>query len=107
MNKMMTIGEAVSKLKGDYCVARRGWNGKGMFLFLVKDDVVDANLNNIYLHCFSRHRVQPYIMMFTADRKIVPWLCSQADLLAEDWVEIVPAVDQYEAGQINGRMDDE
>ena len=107
MSKMMTIGEAVNELKEGFCVARRGWNGKGMFLFLVKDDVVDANLNNIYLRFFSRHKVQPYIMMFTADRQIIPWLCSQADLLAEDWVEIVPAVEQYKAGQIDGRMDDE
>jgi hypothetical protein len=27
----------------------------------------------------------PYIYMFTADEKLVPWLASQSDLLAEDW----------------------
>lgn len=27
----------------------------------------------------------PYIYMKTADGGLVPWLCSQTDLLAEDW----------------------
>ena len=27
----------------------------------------------------------PYVYMKTADNKLVPWLCSQTDLLAEDW----------------------
>lgn len=30
-----------------------------------------------------------YVTMKTADGKIVPWLCSQTDLLAVDWV-VVP-----------------
>ena len=30
--------------------------------------------------------MQTYIAMRTADNKIVPWLCSQTDALAEDWV---------------------
>ncbi|WP_400183919.1 DUF2829 domain-containing protein, partial [Klebsiella pneumoniae] len=27
----------------------------------------------------------PYIAMKTADEKLVPWLASQTDVLAEDW----------------------
>lgn len=27
----------------------------------------------------------PYLQMFTADKKLVPWLASQTDVLAEDW----------------------
>ena len=27
----------------------------------------------------------PYIEMKTADNKLVPWLASQTDMLAEDW----------------------
>jgi len=26
--------------------------------------------------------------MKTVDGSIVPWLCSQTDLLAEDWIEV-------------------
>jgi hypothetical protein len=29
--------------------------------------------------------VLPYITMKTADNKIVPWLASQTDILADDW----------------------
>ena len=29
--------------------------------------------------------VLPFIAMKTADDKIVPWLCSQTDMLANDW----------------------
>lgn len=28
----------------------------------------------------------PYLEMKTADNKLVPWLASQTDILAEDWV---------------------
>ena len=27
----------------------------------------------------------PFILMKTADNKLVPWLASQTDILAEDW----------------------
>lgn len=27
----------------------------------------------------------PEIMMFTADKKLCSWLCSQTDMTAEDW----------------------
>lgn len=28
----------------------------------------------------------PYLMMFTATKEFVPWLISQTDALAEDWM---------------------
>ncbi len=31
---------------------------------------------------------QPYVFMHTADGGRVPWLCSQTDLLASDWVTV-------------------
>jgi hypothetical protein len=31
----------------------------------------------------------PHVDMKTADDKVVPWLCSQTDMLAEDWQEVV------------------
>jgi len=34
----------------------------------------------------------PYIYMFTADQQLVPWLASQTDVLAEDWLEVVVQV---------------
>ena len=34
--KNLNFGEALAHLKNGYCVARDGWNGKGMFLTLVQ-----------------------------------------------------------------------
>jgi hypothetical protein len=69
---MLSIGEAVEALKNGHRVCRAGWNGKGMYLRL---QVPDA---------YSKMTL-PYVYMFTADCNLVPWLCSQTDLLATDW----------------------
>jgi hypothetical protein len=46
----------------------------------------------MFLFCVSEWECQqehypalPFIAMKTADDKVVPWLASQTDLLAEDW----------------------
>lgn len=69
----MNFGEALLHLKGNGAVAREGWNGKGMYLTL---QVPDEN---------SKMR-QPYIYITPVGGELVPWVASQSDLLAEDWV---------------------
>lgn len=72
----MNFGEAIEKLKSGSKVAREGWNGKNMWLNLqVPDEHSKMTL--------------PYIYMFIADKNQVPWLASQTDMLAEDWVTIL------------------
>lgn len=51
-------------------VARSGWNGRGMWIFLVQP---------------THPGHLPYLAMSTATGDIVPWLASQTDLLAQDW----------------------
>ena len=68
----MEIGDAVSAMRSGLKVARSGWNGKGMWLAL---QVPDAH---------SKMGL-PYVYMRTATGELVPWLCSQSDLLATDW----------------------
>ena len=91
----MNFGEAIASLKQGKRVARKGWNGKGMFLYLVGGSVVDKQLlrgeasaqpilNNVKCAVFNAH-----IDMKTADGSVcIGWLASQTDMLAEDW-EIV------------------
>lgn len=67
------FGKALEALKAGKKVARQGWNGKGMWLNL---QVPDAH---------SKMSL-PYIYMFTACQNQVPWLASQTDVLADDWV---------------------
>lgn len=68
----MNIGETVQALKAGRVVARRGWNGKGVYLKLQVPDI-------------HSKMTLPYVYMSTAQGDLVPWLCSQTDLLAEDW----------------------
>lgn len=83
----LTFGQAVSALKNKKKVARSGWNGKGMFLFLVPGSTFEVNrppLLGIYPEG-TKIDYCPHIDMKTADEKVVPWLASQTDVLAEDW----------------------
>lgn len=86
----LTFGQALEALKLGQKVARKGWNGKGMFLFLVPGSTFKVNrkpLLGIYPEG-TEINYCPHIDMKTTDGKIVPWLASQTDVLAEDW-EIV------------------
>lgn len=83
----MTFSEALEALKGGKKVARSGWNGKGMFLFLVPGSTFQVNrppLLGIYPEG-TEIRYHAHVDMKTAQGDVVPWLCSQTDLLAEDW----------------------
>ncbi len=78
----MNFGLAVEAMKSGRKVARDGWNGKGIFIEL---QVPDAHSK----------MTSPYIFIDTtglqsdnpsAPRSRVPWLASQTDMLADDWV---------------------
>lgn len=80
----MTFGLAIEAMKQENRVSRPGWNGKGMWLRIVIPGDDSNNLDvNLGMECL------PYIEMKTADNKLVPWLASQTDMLAEDWAIIV------------------
>ena len=81
----LTFGQAIEVLKAGKKVARAGWNGKGMWLGLVKDTWA---INFEVLDDIQKFENHPYIVMKTVDEKIVPWLASQTDMLAEDWTVI-------------------
>lgn len=86
----MDFGSAIIALKSGKKVARKGWNGKAMFLFLVPGSTFKVNrapLLGIYPEG-TEINYHAHVDMKTADNKVVPWLCSQTDMLAEDW-EIV------------------
>ena len=85
------FGDAVAALKEGLRVAREGWNGKGMFLSLVKGRDTDYHVNSEVFGTGNDGNSQDQlpvldaIYMKTADNKLVPWLASQTDVLAEDW----------------------
>lgn len=65
---------------------RSGWNGKGMYLFIVTDwDLSNATAIAQVIDEDGDAEFAPFICMRTADQKLVPWLASQTDILATDW----------------------
>jgi len=83
----MHFGGALERLKEGAKVQRAGWNGKGMFIFLVPGSVFVVNrppLLGIY-HEGTEINYHAHIDMKTADNMVVPWLASQTDILADDW----------------------
>jgi hypothetical protein len=87
----MDFSDALSAVRLGYKVARAGWNGKNMFIFLVPGSTFVVNrppLLGIYPEG-TEIKYHAHVDMRTATGEIVPWLCSQTDLLADDWT-IVP-----------------
>lgn len=86
----MDFSAALTQIKAGERVARAGWNGKGMFLFLVRGSRFIVNREPLLSIMGEGAEVEyhAHIDMKTAQGYVVPWLASQADLLADDW-EIV------------------
>ncbi|UVX30689.1 hypothetical protein PF628_gp33 [Klebsiella phage VLCpiS11a] len=82
---MFGFGEAVAQLNAGVKVARSGWNGKGMFLFLVSGNSWDFTTD---VEGVDGLDTLPFVCMKTADGKLVPWLASQTDIIATDWVVV-------------------
>ena len=75
-----SFGDAIKYLKRGLKVSRKGWNGKGMYLFLADGEDLTSCLSEGDFECASS------ICMKTAQNTIcVGWLASQADMLSEDW----------------------
>ena len=80
------FGEAIKYLKRGFKVARKGWNGKGMFLFLAKSTDIETDADLSCCKDMQGDLVLPSIVMKTADNHFcVGWLASQTDMLCEDW----------------------
>lgn len=83
---MFDFGEAITKLKSGGKVARRGWNGKGMFLYYVPSNSYPATTIVAKHHYGNEVPYTAYIAMKTAQGAVTPWIASQTDMLSEDWV---------------------
>lgn len=95
----MDIGQAVHAMRAGKKVRRAGWNGKGMWIVLMpslslppfSSQAPGAKVNDRtakHIGVDTSLNSQPYIAMWTAQGTWQPgWLCSQTDLLADDWEE--------------------
>jgi hypothetical protein len=99
----MNFGQAIEAAKSGKLVARQGWNGKGMFIFmrpaceLDTETVVNKvqSLPDSFKKWVADHhgdaptdkiKFGRYLCMKAADGSVVNgWLASQTDMLSEDW----------------------
>jgi len=96
----LSFGLAIEAAKKGMKIARKGWNGKNMFVVYMSpmflppfsDQTTNRKVNDRTAKWIGEDtplNTLGYFAMFTADRKWLPgWLASQTDMLAEDW-EIV------------------
>ena len=89
----MNFGQAIEALKQGRRVARIGWNGKGMYLWLLSACMIkaewckEAHLKEVAEANGGEIEALGSIRMMTADKKVLTgWLASQTDMLSEDWV---------------------
>lgn len=92
-----TFGQAIESLKEGKKVARKGWNGKGMYLWLKPATEVkaewckDEHLKSLAEQNGGTISALGTICMYTHDSTgrraiLTGWLASQSDMLLEDWV---------------------
>jgi Protein of unknown function (DUF2829) len=83
------FGWAIRRLKEGKRVAREGWNGKGMWLFLAKTDSLIWSPPRQGDPTGGVRTFTPSVCMKTAqDTIVVGWLASQTDMLSDDWFEV-------------------
>jgi hypothetical protein len=78
----MTFGLALEALKRGSKVARKGWNGKGQWLYMIPASHWETTRGLELLNG------RPWIGIKTVDDCFMPWIASQSDMLVTDW-EIV------------------
>ena len=87
----MTFGIAIEAMKMGHKVARRGWNGKGMWVVYRTGypEGIPCNKNTadaVGIPEGTLFKVRPYLQMKCVDDSFQMWLASQSDILAEDWM---------------------
>lgn len=84
----MNFSEALEALKKEQWVARAGWNGKGMHVYL--EDSFKMKIREGAFAGSYRHYGAYLVLYVGQDRHQPGWMPSMADLLADDWQIIEP-----------------
>lgn len=88
ITEQLTFSEALIAINSNKKVARLGWNGKDMFIFLIPGstfEVTEGRPLAAHVPAGTKVDYRPHIDMKTVDGSIVPWVASQTDVLANDW----------------------
>lgn len=88
-NTNLNFGQAVELAKVGYRIARAGWNGKGMFAYIVPENSYPAVTEAIKGH--YQDDLVPYNAYWAlkgADQTVSTWAPSGSDSLADDWMVV-------------------
>lgn len=106
IGELGSFGQALKSIQRGRLVARQGWNGKGMFIFMRPEDSLPTDMivnqvkslpesfkkwvaDNHGDSVTDKIKFTAYLCMKTADGSVVNgWLASQTDMLANDWMII-------------------
>lgn len=84
----LTFGQAIEAAKQGKRIARQGWNGKGMFAYIVPAASYPAQTGAAKQY-FGENSLVPYRAYWalkTVQEDIATWTPSGSDTLAEDWL---------------------
>ena len=70
---------AIASAKKGAKIARKGWNGKGMFVAL------QDNTGKTQILDGETYPLTSFLVIKSVDGTLGPWLASPSDTLAEDW----------------------
>jgi hypothetical protein len=84
------FGTALHLMELGERVQRKGWNGKGMFVYIVPAASYPAqrNAKGVLVGDYPDDMVpySSYIALKSASGEVVPWTISQSDAIATDWM---------------------
>lgn len=85
----MNFGQAIESVKKGNKIARKGWNGKGMFVYFVPAASYPP-ATDIMKESFGGENVpyRAYLALKTAQNDVATWNPSTSDVLAEDWMVV-------------------
>ena len=91
----MKFGEAIECARNGKKIAREGWNGKNMYVYMTEGCTIPADewvarIPSQELTEAEKERGDVIIiahldMMNAQGTRIIGWLASQTDMLADDW----------------------
>lgn len=85
----MPFGLALEALKNGHCVARAGWNGKGMFVYHVPANAYEATTEAAKLYYGgSKVPYNAYLAIKNVNETVSTWVPSINDCLADDWMVV-------------------
>ncbi|MEN2432191.1 DUF2829 domain-containing protein [Comamonas sp. F1-6] len=103
----MNFGDAIKELKLGKRLQRTGWNGKGLFVYLVPAASYPAQTGAAKAHFGEGAMVpyNPYFAIKNVDETVSTWVPSVNDCLAEDWQVVGCTVPPHQQRVLDEKQD--